>query len=120
MPTYTALSAGRNPFRSSPDPPSQMLVPEIYNSYERRGQAQTPHTLIATGQEHAKLLRWEAKQLFPFRDKGSIWKKDRNLAQRDSRAVKEQWIANKQARNQPMHHQLGGIIHDLLVQGGLH
>src|SRR5207302_8310323 len=67
-------SARRNPFRSSPDPPAQILVPEIYNSCERRGQAQTPHMLIATGQEHAKLPRWEAKHLFPLRDKGSIWK----------------------------------------------
>jgi hypothetical protein len=122
MSTYTTRSARHNPFCSSPYPPPQILVPEIYtfSSYERRGQAQTPHMLIATGQEHAKLPRWEAKQLFPLRDKGSIWKKDRHFVQRDSRAVKEQSIANEQTRNQPMHYQLGGVIHDLLVEGGLH
>jgi hypothetical protein len=118
MPTYTTRSTRHNPFCSSPYPPSQILVSKIYSSQERRGQAQTPHMLIATGQEHAKLPRWEAKQLFPLHDKGSIWKKDRHLVQRDSRAVKEQWIANEQTRNQPMHHQLGGVIHRLLVEGG--
>jgi hypothetical protein len=34
---------------------------------------------------------------------------DRNFGERDFRPIDQQWIANKQPRNQPMHDQLGAV-----------
>jgi hypothetical protein len=108
VPACTARSAGRNSFRSPPDPPPQSLVSKIhaFGRHEWRRQSQTLHTLIAAGEKGAKFTGREAKQLFPVRNKGLIWKMDGNFAERDLRLLDQQWIASKQPRDQPMHDQL--------------
>jgi hypothetical protein len=78
VPACTARSASSNSFCSPPDPPPQSLASKIhaFGRHERRRQPQTLHTLIAAGEKGTKFTGREAKQLFPVRNKGSIWKMD--------------------------------------------
>jgi hypothetical protein len=105
-----------------PDTTSQPDIAKVdsIGDNERRRQAQTRRFLVATRQTTTYGRRRKVKEIGPFANERIASALQRTSIERNLCPFDHGGVATDRPRNKPMDHQLGGIVHLLLINPNSH